>query len=531
MLLIIASLLAGLGLFFMGMYFLTEHLKMLSGRRLRERISRLTRHPLQGVLWGGVFFAITQSTSATTFILIGMLRSGMMKVRQTLPIIAGTNMLAGLTVLVLAFDIKAFILLLIGVTGFLYTNNKQKTLRALAGALFGIGLLFYGLNTMQSGVAPLAETEWFKSALHWTQGSYIFGFIIGAALAFVVQASLAVVVLAIAFQTAGLFTLSESIMIVYGANVGSSILTIALSSNLHGESKQVAMFQAAYNITGAFILLPLFYLEIYGGIPVIKAATEAMSGDIATQVAIVYFAFNFFPGIILLLLLSSVVVLLKKFWPESLEERASKPKYLHDHATEDASGAIHLIELEQIRLLKLLSTTFNAMREGEDRSQLPAFKEAFDTLSSIIRGAIDDLSDRSKLSPESYNRLNQLMNIQHSLETADAELNILGEVLDTLRRVDVGSRFSRTAVEGLDAILLTLMDVANERSKEDADFLNMMTSEDGNGIAKVRSAYLSEESRLDSAHRLQMLSASNHCERLIWLFGEMGRNYIEMNTA
>ena len=55
MLPVIGALVAGLGLFFVGLNFLTEHLKMLSGRRLRERIATWTKRPLMGVLWGGVF--------------------------------------------------------------------------------------------------------------------------------------------------------------------------------------------------------------------------------------------------------------------------------------------------------------------------------------------------------------------------------------------------------------------------------------------------------------------------------------------
>ncbi len=78
---IIASLLAGLGLFFVGLYFLIEHLKMLSGRRLRDRVSAWTRNPIAGLLCGSVFISITQSTAASAFILISMLRSGMMTVR------------------------------------------------------------------------------------------------------------------------------------------------------------------------------------------------------------------------------------------------------------------------------------------------------------------------------------------------------------------------------------------------------------------------------------------------------------------
>ena len=51
MLIIVATLLAGLGLFFVGLQLLTENLKLLSGRRLRENIAVWTKNPFFGLLW------------------------------------------------------------------------------------------------------------------------------------------------------------------------------------------------------------------------------------------------------------------------------------------------------------------------------------------------------------------------------------------------------------------------------------------------------------------------------------------------
>ena len=49
-----ASLLAGLGLFFVGLQLLTENLKLMSGRRLRENIAVWTRNPFFGLAWGNL---------------------------------------------------------------------------------------------------------------------------------------------------------------------------------------------------------------------------------------------------------------------------------------------------------------------------------------------------------------------------------------------------------------------------------------------------------------------------------------------
>ncbi len=44
-------------------------------------------------------------------------------------------------------------------------------------------------------------------------------------------------------------------------------------------------------------------------------------------------------------------------------------------------------------------------------------------------------------------------------------------------------------------------------------------------------AYLAEESELDLGNRMKLLAAANHCERLIWLFGSLGRSYMKLKTA
>ncbi len=73
-----------------------------------------------------------------------------------------------------------------------------------------------------------------------------------------------------------------------------------------------------------------------------------------------------------------------------------------------------------------------------------------------------------------------------------------------------------------------LIDAVKGRSAEYFGLLDTMTSEDG--VARVRKAYLAEESELDSTGRMQLLAASNNCERLIWLFGEIGHTYMGLRN-
>ena len=529
MLVVITSLLAGLGLFFVGLSLLTDNLKLISGRRLRENIAGWTKHPLLGVLWGGVFITITQSAAAATFILVGMLRAGMMTVRQILPILIGINSIGGLIVLVLIFDIKLVVFALLGITGLVYSSDRAGGLRAVAGAAFGVGLLFLGLSTTQAAVVPLTDMPWFEAALQYTRASYLIGFLVGAMLSFVIQSSLAVVILTIAFLQAGVFSLEQSIMIAYGSKLGSSLLTLVLSSGLTGESKQVARFQVAYNIVGELIMVPAFYLETFGGVPLVAALAASMTDKVDMQLAIINLLFNIVPGTLIYATLGAWVRVLGRMYPPTVEEQASKPRYLHAHATEDPQGALRLIELEQVRLIEILAQSFDAMREGGDAARLAALNKAFDALATAIREAFSEVSNRRQLSPEVYERLNGVLNLQHNVEAANKEIHGLAKDLAALRGTPRGDRFARVAIDGIDTILLTLLDVARERSTVDTELLEQMTSEDG--MTRVRKAYLAEDDALNPADRMQLLSAANHCERLIWLFGDMGSSYRALGTS
>ena len=229
------------GLFFFALQPLSPDPEPLAGRRLRERIAALTARPIAGLSIGAVLIVITQSGSASVFILVGMVRAGMLTLMQAQSVLIGVNAGSSLVLFFLTFDIEIAILVLIGISGIAYAYGDAGTTRIVAGSVLGIALLFFGLEIMRDGVAPLAGESWFTDAIRSTSGSPIIAFVVGAALSFVVQSSLAAIVVMIAFHEAGLFGLPEAVMFVYGANLGSSFLLALLSAKVTGVAKQVAL--------------------------------------------------------------------------------------------------------------------------------------------------------------------------------------------------------------------------------------------------------------------------------------------------
>ena len=81
------------------------------------------------------------------------------------------------------------------------------------------------------------------------------------------------------------------------------------------------MSQTAYNFVGGIILLPLFFMEVFEGVPLVRTFTEWIATDDGGQIATVNLIFNALPGIILFVLLGPSARLLARVWPETLEER------------------------------------------------------------------------------------------------------------------------------------------------------------------------------------------------------------------
>ena len=206
----------------------------------------------------------------------------------------------------------------------------------------------------------------------------------------------------------------------------------------------------------------------------------------------------------------------------------SRLKYLCDYSVDDPSKAIELVTLEQARLLDIISKSFNGLREEKDILYIKALHDSFDVLSEIIGNAIADVINNASLSPSEYERINTLLDNQQQLISMNDTLVDLAKNLKSLERVDQTQKFSLRAVEGLDAVLLSLKDIANDYNKEDMEILRGLTSDEKGGISKIRQSYLGEGKNLNRQTKALLLSSTTNMNRLKQMFRAIGANYLKL---
>lgn len=110
----IFTLFGGLALFLYGMDALSHSLETAAGSRLKSLLAAVTGSPVRGVLAGAAVTAVLQSSSAVTVMVLGFVSTGLLTLRQAVPVIFGCNIGTTITAQLLAFqleDVRGLVLL------------------------------------------------------------------------------------------------------------------------------------------------------------------------------------------------------------------------------------------------------------------------------------------------------------------------------------------------------------------------------------------------------------------------------------
>lgn len=88
--------------------------------------------------------------------------------------------------------------------------------------LGGLALFLYGMQIMSTGLEAAAGTR-MKSILERLTANRFIGVLVGSLITAVIQSSSATTVMVVGFVNSGMMTLSQSVWIIMGANIGTTI--------------------------------------------------------------------------------------------------------------------------------------------------------------------------------------------------------------------------------------------------------------------------------------------------------------------
>lgn len=348
---LIFGLFGGLGMFLFGMNLGADGLQKIAGKKMKEILGTFTNNRFMGVLTGILVTAVTQSSSATTVMLVGFVNASLMTISQTLSVIFGANIGTTITVQLIAFEISHFALLMVGV-GFLLKYSKNKTVVYAGDIILGFGFIFYGMKVMSVAMSPLRSFPAFRDMLI-AMSDYpltaIFGSMLFTAL---IQSSGATIGLIVVFASQNLITLHASIPLILGAHTGTCITGWIAAIGASPAAKKTALLNILYNLIGTVVFLPFLY-ERFSFSSFVHWLTVPFSTSVAREVANAHMVSAIIKMLVMFPFYDRIVWLTHLIIPEEKPEESGRSvhtKYLSESLLKSPELALGNVAREISRM-------------------------------------------------------------------------------------------------------------------------------------------------------------------------------------
>jgi phosphate:Na+ symporter len=515
---IIGEMLAGLALFFVGIQHLSSHLRQITGRKFRILLRRATRRPLVSAAAGAMLGATMQTGSAITFILVSMVKAGMITVDRSLPVRLGAAVGTSTMVFVATLDIQLIILFLLGISGIL--TAQMRSPKPILGVFFGGGLMFFGLQMVGGSASSLTELHWFHSMIAGVNDFAVAAFFVGAVLSILVQSPQSVAILAIALTSADVLTTWTTIAIIYGSNFGGGLSTYLLSSGFKGTSRQIMIFQTLFNVLTGAVLLLFFYIERFTGIPLVHAFVTSLGHQVAQQMAVVYLIFNVFGAIMMFVLRAPILGWIERRWPPTPDEDIAKLQFLQDHSLDTPDLALELGEKEQKRFISLMQGNLDALRLPESESRLAGgtTAHAIQRLHEALEEALTELSH--KVGVEGSEQMISLANRNQLLGSLQQSLADFSDAIRSTRKSAPLEQLASVFLESLDALIGAGIDGVESEDRSEIERIWNATHSRSDQMRAIRKRMLGGEQSLSDDERLDLINLTNCLERTVWMLHE-----------
>lgn len=325
---ILMNAFGGMAIFLYGIYIMGDALKGLAGNKLRMVIEKSTNKVWKGIIIGFVLTAIIQSSSGLTAIVISLIAAGLMTLPQAIPVIMGANIGTTVTSVLVGFDIGGISLIFVIIGTLIVFFIKSKKMHYLGLTILGFGLLFFGLDTMGTGLGKIVNNPAFTDIVR-TLDNPALGILAGALLTAIVQSSSALIAIAQQIYATPLasgahsISLIATISIIIGSNIGTTVTALLASLSSSRNAKRAALAHLLFNITGCIIFSLLLY-PFTNLMQIMEDNIMYFKNNPAHVIAVVHIIFNVVTTLVLCWFVKLLVKIVEKLIPLTESEKLIK---------------------------------------------------------------------------------------------------------------------------------------------------------------------------------------------------------------
>jgi len=265
------ELILGIALFLFGMTLMGEGLKQVAGNKLEIVLYKLTGSPLKGLLFGTGVTTVIQSSSATSVMVVGFVNSGIMKIKQAIPIVLGATFGTSITgwiislsginagsgwLMLFSTSTLTCIMALVGIYFRMFSKNRFKN--HLGNVLLGFAVLMEGMAVMSGSVEALRENALFINILTEFTNPLL-GILVGIVFTSILQSASAAVGILQALAMTGTIHFDMAFPLIMGISVGAAVPVLLSAIGATRDGKCTAMAYLISNMFGVILGGTVFY--------------------------------------------------------------------------------------------------------------------------------------------------------------------------------------------------------------------------------------------------------------------------------
>lgn len=408
------QLIGGLAIFIYGVTFLSEGLEKVAGEKLLSFLEKTTGSRIKGFFFGVVAVGLLQSSGMLMVTMIGLINAGMMTLEQSIGIMLGQEIGTTVTGQMVAFNIKSFDMIFLAIGFILLFFNKNKKWQMIGQPLFGVGLVFVGVNMMADAGSKFSQLPVFQEILISLSKNSVLGVLVGVIFTSILQSSSAMTGLVIALGKSQSISLVVAIALILGANIGSCIMGWLASIRSSLNAKRASYAQIFINIAGVLLFLPF--------ISQFTSFISTTSSSLPRQIANAHTIFNIVVSLLLFPLVKPLTKFVKKVIGGNKEEnKEKKTKYLDDRFINTPFVAVSAAKKEVLRMGRL---TYQMLKNAEKSFIQGKLKFAsavleqepdIDEISHLVTHFMESVPGE-RLGQEEHNMLEKLKHLVTDIE-------------------------------------------------------------------------------------------------------------------
>ena len=389
------------------------------GSELRRLLGHSTQNRLTALGAGIAITAAIQSSTATALLTASFVGARMLAPAAALAVMLGADLGSTFVVQLLSFDLSWLspALLTPGVLLFLISDGRWP--RQIGRILVGLGLMLLALHLIVGASDGLRSGPALPAVVGYLATDPVTSCLFAAVLTWLAHSSVAVMLLIMSLAGTGVIPVEVALPFVLGANVGSGLIPVFLTSGAAAAPRRVPLGNLLFRVVGAAAALALLV--------VMQPAPELFASAPARQVANFHTLFNLALVVLFLPLIGPMArlteVLLRDPPEEATDdwEQAPNPSYLDDQAIGTPRLAIACATREVLRMADkveaMLRRSIEVFQDSSKRDlkRLALADDEVDTLHAEIKLYLTKVS-RGKLTDEEKQRARELMQFCIKLE-------------------------------------------------------------------------------------------------------------------